>query len=378
MKSLFNGAFSGKRVLVTGHTGFKGSWLSLWLTELGAKVSGLALPPSTKPSLFEDLGLEGLVDSRLGDIRDPAFLAQTLRETRPEVVFHLAAQPLVRLSYEQPVETLAVNALGTANLLEAIRNTGGVSVCEVITTDKCYENDESGRPYRESDRLGGHDPYSASKACAELVVSSYRDSFFPPKDIRRHNVSLSSARAGNVIGGGDWAQDRLLPDCARALAAGRPIELRNPRSVRPWQFVLEPLSGYLRLASLQLAEPARYAQAWNFGPSEDSAFTTGELADLFIRSWGSGRWVSPEAKGSPAPHEAGTLQLDSGKARELLEWRPVYGVAEAVSRTADWYRASQDPRFNALGYTRAQIEDYAASALEAGLSWAKCPDRRAA
>lgn len=377
MKGLFAGAFSGKTVLVTGHTGFKGSWLCLWLRELGAKVVGFALAPDTKPSLYQQLGLEGLVDSRIGDIRDGGLLERTVRETRPELVFHLAAQPLVRRSYEQPAETFAVNAVGTANLLEAVRKTDCVRVCQIITTDKCYENDESGRACREGDRLGGRDPYSASKACAEFVVSSYRDSFFPPKDSRRHKVSLSSVRAGNVIGGGDWAQDRLVPDCARALASGRPVEIRNPQSVRPWQFVLEPLSGYLRLAALQLEEPARYASAWNFGPSEGVSLTTAELADLFIHSWGSGRRVSPE-RGLPSPHEAGTLKLDSGKARELLQWRPVYAAEEAVARTAAWYRASNERTFNALAHTRRQIEEYAASALKAGLPWAKSGPRAVA
>jgi CDP-glucose 4,6-dehydratase len=352
LKLDFNGVFSGKTVLVTGHTGFKGSWLSLWLTELGAKVVGYALPPETEPSLYEQLNLKALMDSRIGDIRDAALLEKTLRETRPEIVFHLAAQPLVRRSYEQPIETFSVNVIGTANLLEAVRKTESVRVCEVITTDKCYENREKDYAYSEDDKLGGRDPYSASKACAEIVVSSYRDSFFS----KSGSASISSTRAGNVIGGGDWAKDRLIPDCARALSLNQPITVRNPRSVRPWQFVLDPLSGYLSLASLQWQEPARYAEAWNFGPRLGSARCVGDVVDLVLRAWGSGRRV--DSIDPAAPHEAGLLQLDSSKAMERLKWRPVYDLEESVRQTMAWYRASQEPHFNALDFTRRQIQDY--------------------
>lgn len=356
----FGASFSGRTVLVTGHTGFKGSWLSLWLRELGAKVVGYALAPNTQPSLFEQLGLEKLMDSRLGDVRDAALLEKTLRETRPEVVFHLAAQPLVRLSYDQPSETFATNVQGTANLLDAVRRTDSVRACAVITTDKCYENLETDRAYREDDRLGGRDPYSASKACAELVVSSWRDSFFSAGVQKRHPASISTARAGNVIGGGDWAEARLIPDCLRALAAGKTISVRNPRSVRPWQHVLEPLSGYLTLAAAQLAAPAGFAEAWNFGPAEGDARTTAEIADLVVRAWGGGRWAAvAEAN---APHEAGLLRLDSAKARARLKWRPVYGVDEAVAQTVAWHLAAAKPGFDALAFTRAQIASYAAAA----------------
>ena len=354
MTSAFREAFAGRKVLVTGHTGFKGSWLSLWLHDLGARVSGLALAPDTQPSLFEQLGLERLIDSRMVDVRDAARVNKTLDETRPEVVFHLAAQPLVRLSYDQPAETFAVNVQGTANLLDAVRRTPSVRVVVVITTDKCYENRETDHAYREDDRLGGHDPYSASKACAELVTASYRDSFFK-KDSR---VSLSSARAGNVIGGGDWAKDRLLPDCMRALAAGKPVTVRNPRSVRPWQHVLEPLSGYLTLAARQLAEPQKFAEAWNFGPAPEDARTTAQIAELAVRGWGAGRWSAADADAS-APHEAGLLKLDSAKARTRLSWRPVYGADEAVAQTVAWYRAAAAPGFDAPAFTRRQIQEYA-------------------
>ena len=365
VKAAFGGAFSGRTVFVTGHTGFKGAWLSLWLRELGAKVVGYALPPDAKPSLFEQSGLERLVDSRLGDVRDAALLEKTLGETRPEIVFHLAAQPLVRRSYEQPAETFATNVQGTANLLEAVRRTDSVRAAVVVTSDKCYENREADHAYREDDRLGGRDPYSASKACAEIVVASYRDSFFSAASAERRAVSLSSARAGNVIGGGDWAVDRLIPDCIRALAAGRAISVRNPRSVRPWQFVLEPLSGYLSLAAHQLASPESGAEAWNFGPSPEDAHTTAQVAELVVRGWGSGRWTAADADPS-APHEAGLLKLDSGKARARLSWRPVYGADEAVARTVAWYRAAAEPGFDALAFTRRQIADYTAALAPAG------------
>ena len=355
----FGKTFFGKRVLVTGHTGFKGSWLSLWLSELGAEVAGLSLPPE-KPSLYDSLGLSSLVDSRLGDVRDAAFVEKTVHDVRPEIVFHLAAQALVRRSYDAPAETFATNVLGTAHVLDAVRKTESVRVCQVITSDKCYENREvQGYSYREDDRLGGHDPYSASKACAEIVASSYRASFSAASDGR--SISLSTSRAGNVVGGGDWAQDRLLPDCARALAAGRPIEVRNPRSTRPWQFVLEPLSGYLALAARQLAEPMLYAEAWNFGPSLGVALDAGAVADLAVRAWGSGRWTSPASDGSE-PHEAGNLKLDSKKASDRLGWKPVYGTADAVARTIAWYRAASAPGFDAAAFSRAQIAEYAAAA----------------
>ncbi|MBI4062054.1 MAG: CDP-glucose 4,6-dehydratase [Elusimicrobia bacterium] len=368
MRAAFGGAFSGRVVLVTGHTGFKGAWLALWLRELGAKVVGCALPPDAESGLFERAGLGRLIDSRLGDVRDPAFLKGILDEARPEIVFHLAAQPLVRASYERPAETFATNVLGTSNLLEAVRHQDSVRACLIITTDKCYENREADRAYRESDRLGGRDPYSASKACAELVVSAYRDSFFSGAAAKGRAVSVSSARAGNVIGGGDWARDRLVPDCIRALEAGRPISVRNPRSVRPWQFVLEPLSGYLSLAAHQLAASGSGAEAWNFGPPSGEERTAAQIAELVVRGWGSGRWTA--ADDSAAPHEAGLLKLDSSKARERLSWRPVYGVDEAVARTVAWYRAAAAPGFDALAFTRGQIADYAEAARRTGLPWA--------
>ncbi len=353
--------FSGRRVLVTGHTGFKGAWLSLWLRHLGARVSGYALAPNTQPSLFDLLRLENLVESRIGDIRDAVLLEKVLRETGPEIIFHLAAQPLVRTSYDAPAETFATNVAGTVNLLDAVRRVRSVKVCVVVTTDKCYENREDGSAYREDDRLGGRDPYSASKACVEMIVASYRDSFFRTEG----RVSLSTARAGNVIGGGDWAEDRLLPDCARALASGRPVAVRNPRAVRPWQHVLEPLSGYLMLAARQLEKPSAFAEAWNFGPDDGSALTAAEVAELAVSAWGSGRWTA--AVDPTAPHEAGLLSIDSAKARERLGWHPAYGAREAVARAIAWYRAAHERDFDAPTFTLGQISEYRAAATTGSL-----------
>ena len=366
MDHLFGGVFSGRKVLVTGHTGFKGSWLSFWLTELGAKVTGYALTSATTPNLFTQLGLSRLMDSRIGDIRDLENLKKVVREARPEIVFHLAAQPLVRYSYEEPIETFSVNVLGTANLLEATRESDSVRVCQVITTDKCYENRETDYAYREEDRLGGRDPYSASKACAEMVVASYRDSFFSAET---SEISLSSARAGNVIGGGDWAKDRLIPDCIRALTEGRAAEIRNPRSVRPWQHVLEPLSGYLRLAEMQWRNPGSFSEAWNFGPEAGEVKSVRDVVEIAARLWPGGAWTALKAD-SAAPHEARLLQLDNGKAKKRLGWRPVYQTQEAVEKTIIWYLASRDPGFNFIDFTRGQIKDYVSLACKMGLSWA--------
>jgi len=357
----FGGVFAGRTVLVTGHTGFKGSWLSLWLHDLGARVTGYALPPSTRPSLFAALGLDRLVDSCLGDVRDLPRLARLVRRVKPEIVFHLAAQPLVRLSYALPADTFSVNVQGTVHLLEALRRAGGARVCQVITSDKCYENPPGSPSHGEGDRLGGRDPYSASKACAELAVASYRSSFFPPEDFRRHRLSLSSVRAGNVIGGGDWAPDRLIPDCMRALSRGAAVSVRNPRSVRPWQHVLDPLAGYLHLARCQVRQGAAYAEAWNFGPSAAPNVSAAQIVDEAIRCWGRGIWRSPARRGRALP-ESQALRLDSGKARRRLGWKPVYGTAAAVGRAVDWYRGYYRERgFDALAAARAQIQDYLAA-----------------
>lgn len=342
-------ALAGKRVLVTGHTGFKGAWLSLWLRDLGAAVTGFALPPET-PSFYDGLRLNSLIDSRLGDVRDREAVLALFREVRPEVVLHLAAQPLVLRSYRDPAETFSTNVMGLVNLLDAARQTPSVKAVQVVTSDKCYENQETGRACREGDPLGGHDPYSASKACAEIVAAAYRDSFFGA------GASLATARAGNVIGGGDWARDRILPDCARALAAGEPVVVRNPDSVRPWQHVLEPLSGYLTLACRQLKDPRRFAQSWNFGPDDAGNVTVRTLVETTVRHWGAGRWTHQPSNGG---REAMLLRLDCAKSRRELGWRPRWSVEETVRETVRWYKAAAAPGFDALAFSRAQIAAYA-------------------
>lgn len=337
-----------RRVFLTGHTGFKGAWLALWLTSMGARVCGYALAPATSPSLFELARLGDAMDHRLGDIRDLQALQAGMRAFRPDVVFHFAAQSLVRRSYAEPVETFATNVLGTAHLLEAVRREPSVRVVVVATSDKCYDNREREAPYREDEPMGGHDPYSASKGCAELVTAAYRASYF-------ENVALASVRAGNVIGGGDWAEDRLLPDACRAAVAGQPVRVRSPGAVRPWQHVLEPLAGYLLLAQKLWQAGAPFAQAWNFGPDLDDARPVGEVMDRVARLWGDGlRW---QPDGGAHPHEAGLLRLDSTKARRGLGWRPRLGLDRALEWTVLWYKASlrgEDMRALSL----RQIADY--------------------
>lgn len=367
---LFRGVYAGKKVLITGHTGFKGGWLALWLHDLGAKVVGFSLAPDTTPSLCDQLRLSDVVESHIGDIRDPAALNRVFESARPEIVFHLAAQPLVRSSYRDPVETFSTNVLGTAHLLEAVRNTDSVKVCLAITSDKCYENPGAGAPCREGDRLGGHDPYSASKACAEMVVASYRQSFFTLGKGLRRRVGISTARAGNVLGGGDWAEDRMMPDCIRALSRGEPIHVRNPEAVRPWQYVLEPLSGYLHLCARQHSAPADYDQAWNFGPKASDSLRVRDIVRRVIEEWGGGEWRAAGA-GPDGPHEAAALRLNCRKANEKLGWKPVYSTAECVASTVGWYKASvQKKRFDARECTRAQIHDYVERARGKGLAWA--------
>jgi CDP-glucose 4,6-dehydratase len=390
---LFGGFYAGRRVLVTGHTGFKGSWLCEWLLTLGAEVTGLALAPEGDDPLFDRLHLAERLDSRIGDVRDADLVAGVLADVHPDVVLHLAAQPLVRRSYLEPALTFSTNVTGTLNVLEAIRHhasirrsTGGAGLgrrrvsCLVVTSDKCYENLEPTRGYREGDPLGGHDPYSASKAAAEIVAHSYRRSFFSPGD-----VQVATARAGNVIGGGDRAVDRIVPDCMRSLAAGEPVVVRNPRATRPWQHVLEPLSGYLWLATrLSVAQDDDVAiGALNFGPEPDADRTVAELVAEVLQHWpgtvapapaevGPGR---PQAEASasdrryePVRHEAGLLSLDITKAAGL-GWRPTWGFAEAVATTTQWYRAVHEGS-DARLETVADIETYCAAAVVAGATWA--------
>lgn len=362
MKRELRSAFKDRRVFLTGHTGFKGSWLALWLLELGAEVHGYALTPHTQPNLFSSVGLESLIHHEIADVRDVDALRNAIRAVRPDFVLHLAAQPLVRLSYEAPLATIQTNVLGTANLLEALRLERIACAVVIVTSDKCYENREWTRAYREDDAMGGHDVYSMSKGAAELVVASYRRSFFQPSEIARHGVALASARAGNAIGGGDWAADRLIPDIMRALVARRPVEVRDPGAVRPWQHVLEPLSGYLRLAA-KLALPeaddrAPYCDAWNFGPSVEDCRTVRELVESVIAASGSGEWKSGSSPN--APHEAKLLRLDTDKAVKRLGWRPRWSLEEAVQRTVDWYRAHQLGASVAelRSVCVAQIDDY--------------------
>lgn len=327
----------GRRVLLTGHTGFKGGWLSLWLESMGAKVAGYSLPAPTEPSLCEIAGVERSIDATRGDIRDLTALSASARKFAPEVVFHLAAQALVRPSYDDPVGTYSTNVMGTVNVLEAVRQCPSVRSVVVVTSDKCYENREREQGYREDEAMGGYDPYSSSKGCAELVTAAYRNSFFSPDDHSRHKVAIASGRAGNVIGGGDWATDRLVPDMIRAIVAGRTVKIRNPNAVRPWQHVLEPLGGYLLLAERLHEEGPKFSGGWNFGPLEGDARRVEEIVQRLTAGWGDGaRW---EADRGAHPHEARFLKLDCSKAHALLGWRPRLDVDTALSWTVDWYRA---------------------------------------
>lgn len=330
--------YSGKRIFVTGHTGFKGSWLCLWLAKLGAEVTGYALEPPTNPSLFQLARINELTNSQHGDVRDFKHLADCLKRCAPDVVFHLAAQPLVRDAYRSPIETYATNVMGTVHLLEAVRACPSVRAVVNVTTDKCYENPEHQRPFCESDPLGGFDPYSSSKACAELASSAYRLSFFAGQENVSQSVALATARAGNVLGGGDWAAERLLPDCFRALIAGEEIVLRNPDAVRPWQHVLEPLSGYLQLAKKLYVEGGAFAEAWNFGPAAKDCQPVSQLVAQVCQLWGDGRWqVAPD----PILHEAGCLRLNTTKAQQRLGWQPRWNLAQALTACVDWVRAWQ-------------------------------------
>lgn len=338
MSESFLDSFAGRRVLVTGHTGFKGSWLSLWLARRGAIVAGYALEPPTEPSNFVAARVEGLLaEHHVADIRDRDRLQAVIERFRPEVVLHLAAQTVVLDGYAMPQEAFAVNVMGTVNLLDAIRVARHGCAVVAVSTDKVYENDGSGRPFGEADPLGGRDPYSASKAASELAVAAYRASYFPPELISAHGVALASARAGNVIGGGDWTPHGLVADTFRALAAGQTVRIRNPASIRPWQHVLEPLAGYLRLAAaLRSPERARFCRAWNLGPERADSVDVRHVVEGLIAGWGGGSWV--EDGGPPGPHEAGVLRLSAAAARRELGIAASWSVDESVMRTARWYR----------------------------------------
>lgn len=345
----------GKRVFLTGHTGFKGSWLCLWLTSLGAEVTGYALDPSTRPSLFELARVgELLAGDGRGDVRDLPGLAAAVTQAAPEIVFHLAAQPLVLESYRNPVETYATNVMGTVHLLETVRNCPSVKAMVNVTTDKCYENREWPWGYRENEPLGGHDPYSSSKACAELVTAAYRRSFCGPV-AGGHGVAVATARAGNVIGGGDWAADRLVPDCLRALLAGEEIVIRSPSAIRPWQHVLEPLCGYLMLAEKLYAGERAFAQAWNFGPMDDDARPVEWIVQRLCELWGSGRGYRVDA--GSHPHEAHYLKLDISRARAELGWQPRWDLGRALEKVVEWTRAmAREEDLRAV--TLRQIDEY--------------------
>lgn len=341
MDDAFLAAYRGKGVLVTGHTGFKGAWLSLWLSRLGARVAGFALDPPTDPNIFTAAGVEGqLARHQIGDVRDFETLRAFVQRTRPDVVFHLAAQPLVRESYREPRATYETNVMGTVHLLDAIRGTSTVRACVVVTSDKCYENREQHQGYRERDPMGGWDPYSSSKGCAELVTAAYRRSFFTSQGRgAADGVAVASARGGNIVGGGDWGDDRLVPDCIRALAAGRAIVLRNPGATRPWQYVLDALAGYLKLGAALLTEGPAFAEGWNFGPPPATSVTVGELVQEVVARWGNGK---VEIDAAPQLHEAGLLAVDPTKARERLGWRTLLSVPEMIEKAVSWYRAYYD------------------------------------
>lgn len=358
-----SGPFDGRSVLVTGHTGFKGSWLALWLHRLGAEVTGYALDPPTEPSHFESAHVADLlVEDVRADIREADRIAEVVRRSAPDVIFHLAAQPIVRASLVDPRETFDVNVVGTASVLDAVRAAGNPCAVVVVTSDKCYRNDGQVWGFREDDPLGGHDPYSASKAGAELVVDAYRSSFFPARRLADHGVRLASARAGNVIGGGDWAEDRLVPDAVRALSAGADLAVRNPGSTRPWQHVLEPLSGYLALAARLLVEehPDAWTGAWNFGPPSTDEATVAELATALVDAWGPGRWTVPE--GTSSDVEAKTLRIAIDKAVSMLGWQPRWHIDDAVTRTVGWYRDFyRDPARSMRERSLADIEAFEAA-----------------
>jgi CDP-glucose 4,6-dehydratase len=354
--------WKGRRVFLTGHTGFKGGWLAIWLAERGARIRGFALDPSTEPNFFQAASVANVLDDDRGDIRDYPKLEGSLLDFAPEVVFHLAAQPLLRRSYIDPLGTYGTNVMGTANLLEAVRKSSSVRAVVVVTTDKCYQNHEWIWPYRETDRLGGHDPYSSSKAAVEIATAAWRDSYFPVDRLGEHRVAIATARAGNVIGGGDWAEDRLIPDLIRGFSSGRPVLVRRPEAVRPWQHVLEPLQGYITLAEQLLARNARAASAFNFGPRDDDAWPVKRIADKLATFWGpAARWVHDEAI---SVHEAHNLKVDSSKARAELGWRPRLNLETALEWTVQWYR-NCNAGADMAAESRSQIVHYEKLSLSA-------------
>ncbi|RPD40500.1 CDP-glucose 4,6-dehydratase [Chitinophaga barathri] len=351
---IFSNTYKGKKVLITGHTGFKGSWLLSWLFLLGAKVKGYALPPENENDLFNEIGGTNLCESIFGDIMDYPSIEKEILEFEPDFIFHLAAQPLVRLSYEKPVETFSINGIGTAHILEATKKLARRCNLILITTDKVYHNHEWLYPYRENDRLGGYDPYSASKACMELIIESYRNSFFNSAHYENHKKAIAVARAGNVIGGGDWAKDRIIPDTVRALRQNEPVIIRNPKAIRPWQHVMEPLCGYLLLGYYMEKDPIRFSTAYNFGPYIEDNLEVEDLVKKAIEIWQKGKYEI-RSHGSQ-PHEAGLLKLDISKALSELDWRPRLNANEAINKTISWYKNAQTTR--AFELVKKDILDY--------------------
>lgn len=345
-----------KRVLLTGHTGFKGGWLSLWLSSMGAKVTGYALLPNTTPNIYDAVNIEGHLDaSFIADIRDIETFKKVLNRSNPEIVIHMAAQPLVRYSYTNPVQTFSTNVMGTVNVLEGIRSIDSVRAAVVVTTDKCYENQERVAGYSENEPMGGYDPYSSSKGCAELVTAAYRQSYFPPKDYEKHLLAIATARAGNVIGGGDWSEDRLIPDAIRAFRTKQALVIRNPLAIRPWQHVLEPLSGYLVLAQALYQKGSLFDGAWNFGPRDEDAQPVSAVVDLMIEKWqSSASWIQDT---TVQPHEAHSLRLNCTKARDNLGWIPKWNLEKAIQTTSDWYCAYEHQE-NMHDLTLKQIKEY--------------------
>ena len=353
--NLYNNIFKNRKVFITGHTGFKGSWLCLLLNQLGADIYGYALEPPTNPSLYVEAKIGELVTSEIGDIRNYERLVKTLHKIQPEIVIHMAAQPIVRESYKIPLETYEVNVMGTANILEACRNTPSVKAIVNVTTDKCYENKEWYWGYRENEPMGGYDPYSNSKACSELVTSAYKNSYFNPMEYNKHNVGIATARAGNVIGGGDWAEDRLIPDFIRAISNGEKVKIRSPHAIRPWQHVLEPLSGYLTLAERLFTEGPAYSQSWNFGPEENDAKNVEWITSKICELWGVE--ATYEIDINPQPHEANYLKLDCSKAKAELNWFPKWNIETTLKSIVDWniaWLGQQNMRI----FTQNQIRIY--------------------
>lgn len=347
---MFNNIYKNKKVFLTGHTGFKGSWLSLWLKSLGAEVLGYSLEPATEPSMFKELNIDKEIKSVFGNILDTSKLEKTMNAFQPDIIFHLAAQPLVRLSYFEPVLTYQTNVIGTLNVLEAARKCSSVKAFVNVTTDKCYENMEVNHGYKEDEPMGGYDMYSSSKGCVEIMSSSFRRSFLQEESA----YAMATARAGNVIGGGDWALDRLIPDCIRSINSNKPIVIRNPIAVRPWQHVLEPLSGYLLLGQKLLEDGKKYAQGFNFGPNEDSVLTVAEVSKKVVEKYGKGEIIVGEK--SPL-HEAGLLMLNIDKAKIVLNWTPSLTADQAIDNTVEWYKCFYDGS-DMLSFTLAQIKEY--------------------